>query len=341
MKRCPTCSRVYDDISLRFCFDDGTELVNKLPEGGAPETQHMPGPHDTQSTIKFTPSPQPIPPIQPALKKRRRVWPWVVGGAGFVIVAIAVVTVAGFLRYLKKPLVDHLVLRVDYASEGRDERVTATMGALRKRLNEFGIRSYDVKAGAPGSGEILLALPRLEDPERVKKLITNRGRLHFTHVISEPDPQPILTFPSQEKAEEARIRSSDMPGYILPYVDNPNSKTQKWVLLEETPIISGADIRQASASPSAGDSNNYGVRFSLRRGPSDRFANWTADHNYEYLAVVLNNEVKSIVTVRSQISDYAVITGRYTRQEAEDLALVLNAGELPAPITIVSEKIDN
>jgi len=37
MKRCPTWSRVYDDVSLRFCFDDGTELVNKLPEGGAPE----------------------------------------------------------------------------------------------------------------------------------------------------------------------------------------------------------------------------------------------------------------------------------------------------------------
>src|SRR5262245_47274705 len=121
MKRCPACSRVYDDVSLRFCFDDGTELINKLPEGGAPETLHMPSPSEAQSTIHAPSRPSPIPVAQSTVTKRRRVWPFVVGGAAFIFLAITVGTIVGFVKYLKKPLVHHLVLRLDYNRGSADE----------------------------------------------------------------------------------------------------------------------------------------------------------------------------------------------------------------------------
>jgi protein-export membrane protein SecD len=316
-------------------------LVNKLPEGGAPETQHMRGPHDAQSTIRFTPSPQPIPPTQPALKKRRRVWPWVVGGAGFLIVAIAVVSVVGFLRYLKKPLVHHLVLRLDDNAGSRDE-MALTANIIKNRLNALGLRSFEVNPGTPGTGEILVNLPRMENPERVKQIITSPGKLEFTHVISPPNPQPVQTFPSKDAGEKSLIEHSDLPGYTLPYRDDGISEAQKWVLLEETPIIGEYDIRHASAIPSRGNPDNYEVQFSLRLLGAQRLATWTNTHINEYVAVVLNNEVKSIAYIQSQISDQGVISGRFTKQSAEDLALVLNAtGRLPDHVTIVSEKIDN
>jgi protein-export membrane protein SecD len=325
---------------LRFCLDDGTELVNKTPEGGAPETLHMPSVH-AQSTIKSPPSPQAIRPAPAALVKRRRLWPWMVGGAALLILAITIVTVGGFLMYLKKPLVHHLVMHVEYNSANRDEVVTLAVAVIKNRLNALGVSSFEVKPGTPNSGEILVNLPRLDNPERVKQIISTLGKLEFAHVISPASPQPAQTFPTQEKAQAFVIEHSDTPAYALPYHDEPDSQTQKWVILEQTPIISGSDIRQASATPSTGNANNYQVQFSLRPNGAERFATWTAAHINEYIAVVLNNEVKSIAYIRSQISDQGVITGRYTRQSAEDLALVLNTGTLPAPVTFVSEKIDN
>jgi preprotein translocase subunit SecD len=258
-----------------------------------------------------------------------------------VILAITIVTVGGFLMYLKKPLVDHLVMHVESNSANRDEVVTLAVAVIKNRLNALGISSFEVKPGTPNSGEILVNLPRLDNPERVKQIISTLGKLEFAHVISPASPQPTQTFPTQEKAQAFVIEHSDTPAYALPYIDEPDSQTQKWVILEQTPIISGSDIRQASATPSIGNANNYQVQFSLRPNGAERFATWTAAHINEYMAVVLNNEVKSIAYIQSQISDQGVITGRYTKQSAEDLALVLNTGTLPAPVTFVSEKIDN
>lgn len=329
-------------MSLRFCFDDGTELVNKLPEGGAPETLHIPSPSDAQSTIHATPPPSPTPFAQSTVtKRRRRVWPWVVGGAAFIVLAITLVAIVGFVKFLKKPLVHHLVLRLDY-NRGSADELSVTAAVIKNRLNGLGVSSFEVKPGAPGSGEIFVNLPRLEDPARVKQIITSPGKLEFSPVISPANPQPVLTFPSKEKAEASLTEHSDVPGHTLTYRDNATSQTPKWVLLEETPVIGEYDIRHASAVPSQNNPDNYEVQFSLRLLGAERLATWTKAHINQYVAVVVNDEVKSIAYIRSEISDQGVITGRFTKQSATDLALVLNAtGRLSVPVTIVSEKIDN
>ena len=78
----------------------------------------------------------------------------------------------------------------------------------------------------------------------------------------------------------------------------------------------------------------------MKKNGAEKFGAWTGANVDEYLGVVLNDEVKSIAFIKGQIFDSGEITGRFTRQSAEDLALVLKSGALPAPVTIVEEHID-
>ena len=78
----------------------------------------------------------------------------------------------------------------------------------------------------------------------------------------------------------------------------------------------------------------------MKKNGAEKFGAWTGANVDEYLGVVLNDEVKSIAFIKGQIFDSGEITGRFTRQSAEDLALVLKSGALPVPVTIVEEHID-
>ncbi len=344
MKRCPTCSRVYDDLNLRFCLDDGTALVNKVPSGGAPETLVMPPGHEAQPTLRATPpnfaaSAQPIPPTQAATKSRK-VWPWLLGGGVLVLLIGAVAIVGAFLKYAKKPLVHHLVMQVKYDEPNRDYLVTGAVAVIKSRLNALGISSFEVKPGAAGSGQILVNLPRLEDPERVKKIISTWGKLEFCHVVSPPSPSITQTFAGQDEANAWLKQNQNINGRPVSYPDETGKQKPKWVIVEVPAIVDGFDLRDASATPSVGG-GDYDIQFSLKTDGAEKFGTWTASHINEYLGIVLNDEVKSIAYIKSQISDQGVITGRYTKQSAEDLALVLKAGALPVPVEFVEEKIDN
>jgi len=80
------------------------------------------------------------------------------------------------------------------------------------------------------------------------------------------------------------------------------------------------------------------ISFSLAPEGAQKFGAWTGAHIKDYLGVVLNGEVKSIVYIKSQISDQGEISGRFTKESAEDLALILRSGALPAPVKIVETR---
>src|SRR5947207_1531904 len=143
MKRCPTCSRVYDDMSLRFCLDDGTELVNKVPEGGAPETLVMTGPSPAQSTMPAAPAqvtPSPLPPTQAV--KRRAIWPWLLAG-GALFLLVGVVVVVAVVRLLPRtPLVHHLVLQPSEETTNPDATASLAVSVIKNRLNALGLPRF-------------------------------------------------------------------------------------------------------------------------------------------------------------------------------------------------------
>lgn len=343
MKRCPTCSRVYDNVSLRFCFDDGTELVNKVPEAGAPETAIMKGPLEGQSTLHVNPPVQIPPgiPSAPFAPPRSRVWPWLLVGGVLLLIGTTVVIAVGLrvYKHAGSPLVHHLVLQVEADEPNRDAMAKAAVAVIKNRLDGIKISGFEVKPGASGSGQVLVNLPRVENPERVKRIISSWGKLELVHIVSPGSPSPAQTFPSEEDANSYLKSHENVNGRVLLYF-GPENGAKKWVIAEVPAVIDGFDVRHATAVLSPGQNDNYEIQFVLKSEGAEHFATWTASHINEYIGVVLNDEVKSIAYIRSQISDQGVITGRFTKEAAEDLALVLNSGALPVPVKFVDEKID-
>jgi len=347
MKRCPTCSRVYDDDSLSFCFDDGTTLVNKLPEAIAPETAVLPSSQsDPAPTIEAAP-PQVAPPgSQIPAGKRRSPLPWILGAGALLLLLGAGVVIAIFMLIPKKPLVMHLVLQVESTSPDRAAAVKQSVAVISNRLNALGVSNFEVKPdGDPGNGRILVNLPALQDPERVKSVISNWGKLELTHVVSPPSPQMVQTFATKQEAI-ASLGSDSIPENrrVLPYTerDTPGATGQpnKWVVVESPPIVDGSELRKATAARSPGGGTEYQIQFSLNKTGADKFGAWTGANINEYLGIVLNDEVKSIAFIKSQIFDEGEISGRFTKQSAGDLALVLNSGALPGRLLYLEERVD-
>jgi len=343
MKRCPTCSRVYDDVSLRFCFDDGTELVNKLPETGGPETFVLS--QEVQPTIPAAAPQLPQTPAgnlpAPAIIKKRRMLPWLIGGGALLLVLAGVAVAGVVLLFPRNPLVMHLVLEVDQSATDREAAVKQSVAVIENRLDALGVSNFQVKAGAPGSGRVLVDLPALNDPERIKKVIGDWGKLELVHVVTPPYPSPVQTYSTEEEARASLEESGSSNSRILPYRVRQNSSASdqsKWIVVESPAIIEGNSIRTASAVNYTGD--YYDVTFSLNKTGANKFGAWTGANINEYMGVALNDEVTSVAFIKGQIFDSGQITGAFTKQSAEDLALILRAGALPARLQFVEERVD-
>jgi len=232
----------------------------------------------------------------------------------------------------------------------------ATMQAyniIDSRINALGITEPLLQThGAQSSHQILLQMPGVQDPERVKNLLKGESRLELVHVVSPPSPAPSQTYASEQEAIASLGSGGTIPANrrVLPYSErmeptaeanaDPNQqKPKKWVVVEAPAIVDGSELRNATAIPTrAGGTEDYEINFSLKKNGADKFGQWTGSHINEYMGVVLENEVKSIAYIKSQIFDSGQIEGRFTKQSAEDLALTLRSGALPAPIEYLEER---
>jgi preprotein translocase subunit SecD len=228
-----------------------------------------------------------------------------------------------------------------------ENATTQALNIIDSRINALGIAEPTLQThGAQNSHQLLLQMPGVQDPERVKDILKGESRLELVHVVSPPNPSPAATYPTEQAAVESLGGSVPANRKVLPYSErieksaDPNQQRPKqWVVVETPAIVSGSELRNASAVPSQGGrSDDYEINFSLKRSGADKFGSWTGAHINEYMGVVLNDEVKSIAFIKSQIFDSGQISGRFTKQSAEDLALTLRSGALPAPIEYLEER---
>jgi preprotein translocase subunit SecD len=252
-----------------------------------------------------------------------------------------------FLRP-KPALTWHLLIEIDAATTDKTRMVGRTVSIIERRLDAVDIQSATVIGqGTPPNGRILVSLPDVPDRERVKKLIISQGLLELSGVISLPNPSPVQTYSTENEARASMERSDPGSWRVLPYRERGEpapDKTesgagqhpQQWVVVEVPAIVDGSDLRNASALQ-IGVDDTYHITFSLGPDGSQKFGAWTGAHINDYIGVVLNGEVKSIAYIKSQIYDQGEISGRFTKQSAEDLALILRAGALPAPVKIIEE----
>lgn len=232
-----------------------------------------------------------------------------------------------------------------------DNATTQALNIIDSRINLLGITEPTLQThGAQSSHQILLQMPGVQDPERIKNILKGESRLELVHVIGPPNPSPATTYPTREAAIESLNSGGTIPPNrkVLAYVEriDPTDKTDpnqpkptQWVVVEVPAIIDGTELRNASAIQSQGGGvNDFEIDFSLKKGGADKFGAWTGAHIGEYMGVVLNDRVESIAYIKSQIYDRGQITGRFTQESAEDLALTLRSGALPAPIEYLEER---
>ncbi|HJU54073.1 MAG TPA: hypothetical protein VJ715_05860 [Pyrinomonadaceae bacterium] len=228
----------------------------------------------------------------------------------------------------------YLIIAVKADGAQMDGAVAQTINVMQKRCNELNIycKAERVGGGKPNQIKLRISSPK-EDPERVKGVILSQG-LEMRAVVSPPGQPRPQTYPTQAQAEESAGADKD----VLPYPAAANgSDFRTFVVVERTPIVNGQSIIDAKAVTSALDPKMYDVTFKLNPEGGRRLGEWTGSHVEHYIAVVLNKEVRSVAMVKSQIFDEGVITSNFTREQAEDAALVLKSGNLPAPIEALEE----
>jgi preprotein translocase subunit SecD len=232
-----------------------------------------------------------------------------------------------------------------------DNATTQALNIIDSRINALGIAEPTLQThGAQSSHQILLQMPGVQDPERVKDILKGESRLELVHVVGPPSPAPATTYPTEAEAVASLNSAGTVPPNrkVFPYAERMELRTdaakdqqkpKQWVVVETPAIIDGSELRNATAVPTTGGrSDDFEINFSLKRSGADKFGAWTGAHINEYMGVVLNGEVKSIAYIKSQIFDSGQITGRFTKQSAEDLALTLRSGALPAPIEYLEER---
>ena len=271
---------------------------------------------------------------------------------GIAIVLFCSLALAcSFLRP-KPPLNWHVTLEVDKSLPDLQTATNQAVRVLETRLDALGVSNFEVRAlGSPPDGRILVNLPKVADRERLKKLLSAEGRLEIAHVISPPSPAAFQTYASKQDAEASLGGTMPSNRRVLPYSERsdqiPGDKTspsveahEKWVVVESPAIVDGTDLRDARAMPGDSGSGTYNIYFALKPAGAQKFGEWTGANINEYMAVILNGEVKSVAYIKSPISDAGEISGRFTRLSAEDLALVLRSGALPK-VKIVEEGPNN
>jgi protein-export membrane protein SecD len=268
--------------------------------------------------------------------------------ARIAILLLASVMLACSSLSPKQPLNWHITLELDNSVSDREATTRRAVTILEGRLSALGVSRFEVQAqGTPPNGRILVNLPKVADRERLKKLLSAEGRLEMAHAISPPSPTPFTTYESKQAAEASLGGSVPLNRRVLPYSelsepiagDKPVSNTerqQRWIVVESPAIIDGSDLRDAEAFRSYADTEEYSIRFTLGPSGGGKFGDWTSKNINEYIAVILNGEVKSVAFIKSRISDSGEIAGKFSKQAAEDMALILRSGALPK-LNIVDE----
>jgi len=265
------------------------------------------------------------------------------GSKSLIAVSLLIIGTLGCsMVRAKRPLTWHVTLEVDSSFGDQEAQTQQTINMIESRLNAFGVPNFKVATDRSFGSitRIIVNLPEGQDRERIKNILTAGGKLEIDAVVSPANPEPAKIYQSTEDALASLNSGNTIPPNrrILLYPLNESGASKKeWVVVESPVIVDGNELRNAVAMPEAGGSDNYNIQFSLKKTGAAKLANWTGASINRYLAVVLNEQVVSIAFVKSQISDQGVISGRFTKASAEDLALVLKSGAYPAPVRFVEE----
>lgn len=194
--------------------------------------------------------------------------------------------------------------------------IDQSVSIVRRRIDELGTKEPIVQG--QGSDRVLVQLPGVQNPESVKILLGKTAKMSF-HLVDE------TTSVMQAKRGKISKTSRVMNG----------SEGDQYVVIRK-PVVGGENLTDARVSF---DNGQPVVSFRFNTIGGRKFAEVTSNHVGERLAIVLDNEVISAPNIQSAITGGSgIITGNFTTQSANDLALLLRSGALPAPLEVLEER---
>ena len=220
-----------------------------------------------------------------------------------------------------------LKIRDRRAEEIKKHAVEQSLETIRNRVDQFGVTEPEIIP--EGKDRIVIQLPGIKDTARAKNLIGKTALLEFKLVDEEH---------SVDEALRGNVPEGDTLAYESRLDRETGRRTSVPILLKSRTILTGSSLESAKVAIS----DRFGephvsIKFNAQ-GAQD-FERITGENVKKRMAIVLDGAVYSAPVIQERISGgNAQITGSFTMDEAKDLAIVLRAGSLPAPVTILEER---
>jgi preprotein translocase subunit SecD len=219
-----------------------------------------------------------------------------------------------------------LTLKASEVAVLRSETVVQAIDTIRRRVDELGVAEAVIVPHGDTGDQILVQIPGFDDVARAKELIRSTARLELRMVraagLSEDQ---VLGGRPQPPGTEILPGSPDAAGDRLYY------------LVDRTPVVTGRDLKNARRSLDY-ETNTPNVSFTLKPEAAGRFQQVTRDNIGRQLGIVLDNQVVSAPVIQGAIYDQGQIAGNFTLEEAQDLAIKLRSGALPASLEYLEER---
>jgi len=223
--------------------------------------------------------------------------------------------------------------------------IEVTLSILRKRIDSLGVSSPTVQTQGIRGDRILIQLPGVEDPERVKDILGEPAVLEWNAVSYPPAAaDPSSWFPPDTKemliAQFGGVLPDDTLIYPQEFPTPEGGTTVVWWPLKRVSTVIGNDLRTAYRT--ADEWGDPAVSFELSQDAGSRFEAATREYLGLRMAIVLggveDKKVISAPVIEGVIRDMGVIRGGFDVNKAEDLALQLRSGAIPTDVKIIEER---
>jgi len=214
----------------------------------------------------------------------------------------------------------------------KNKAVTQAIETIRNRIDQLGVSEPVIQEHGLGQYQILVQLPGIDDPARVKDIMQSTAMLEIKQVLGGP-------YPSEQAALQDKGGVLPPDAILLPGHAAPGAETegQAWYLVSRVSAVSGKDLRDAQ--PSRDQNGQPSVSFTLTGEGGQRFYNFTSAHINDSLGVVLDNKVQEVANIKDSIRDRGEISGgRMNEQQTKDLSMILRSGALQAGVKYLEER---
>ena len=224
-------------------------------------------------------------------------------------------------------------MKAQALSDLKNRAVAQAIETIRNRIDQLGVSEPVIQEHGLGQYQILVQLPGVDDPARVKDIMQSTAMLEIKQVLGGP-------YSSQAQAMQDQPNGMLPPdSMLLPGTIRSTGEQnggESWYVVSRASAITGRDLRDAQ--PSQDTNGQPAVGFSLTGEGGRKFYAFTSEHVKDKLGVILDNKVQSVATIDEPIHDQGIIRGRFSLQEVQDQSMILRSGALPASIKYLEER---